>query len=255
MNYDEVIKNLQTLAEIPLNQEDENWARIIPLMFAYAEGRIYRDLDFLATTTITLGDTVARNREVDLPATILVLRQLSVICPSGLVEPEKSGVIKLRDARKVLERYSPEALDMVWPAETFRPGVPEKYAIIGKMMPQVMPHIMPVPTVPQVFSQVIRLAPTPDKAYPLEFLGVVRPDPISSRNPETYLSITYPDLLCAACMVFIAGYQRDYGAQADDPAKAMSWESAYQGLRASVALEATRMKGISTALVPAPGAL
>lgn len=235
MNYDETIKNLQTLAEIPLNQEDENFKRVIPLMFAYAENRIYRELDFLATTTMTTGVLIAKNRELALPVTVLVLRQLDVIVPSGLpAEPPFSGVVtRLRDTRRTLERISPESVNMFWPQETFRPGAPEKFAIIGKSTPGP----------PQVLSYIIRLLPTPDKAYPVEFLGVIRPEPLSPTNSETFLSITYPDLLCAACMVFISGYQRDFGAAADDPGKAISWEAQYTALRGGAVLEAARLRG------------
>ena len=38
----------------------------------------------------------------------------------------------------------------------------------------------------------------------------------------------YPELLLCACMVFASGYQRDFGAQAEDPQKAVSWEIAVQ---------------------------
>ena len=63
MTYDQVIKALQTLLEIPLNQEDENFRRIIPLMFTYADNRIYRELEFLATTAMTAGTLTVGNRE------------------------------------------------------------------------------------------------------------------------------------------------------------------------------------------------
>ena len=79
MNYDEVVKNLQTLLEIPFNQEDENFKRIVPLMFTYAENRIYRELEFLATTAVTTGTLTVNNRETPLPSTVLVLREMSVI--------------------------------------------------------------------------------------------------------------------------------------------------------------------------------
>jgi hypothetical protein len=61
MNYDQVIKNIQTLAEIPLNQEDENFKRIIPLMFTYADNRIYRELEFLATTAVVPGQLMIQS--------------------------------------------------------------------------------------------------------------------------------------------------------------------------------------------------
>jgi hypothetical protein len=252
MNYDQVVKNLQTLLEIPLNQEDENFRRIIPLMFTYADNRIYRELEFLATTSVTTGALTANSRETPLPSTMLVLRQMNVLVPTGYAW---AGLVQ----RKALERISPEALDMFWtigPAFTadtpvdwavrlLPRGVPEKFAVIGTS----------TATFPQTLSYVIRLMPTPDKAYATEFFGVTRPALLSSTNTETFLSANYADLFCAACMVFASGYQRDFGAMADDPQKAISWNGTYESLRQGAILEAGRMKGMLPAMggVPAAG--
>jgi hypothetical protein len=243
MNYDEVLKNLQTLLEIPLNQEDENFKRVVPLMFTYADNRIYRELEFLATTAVTTGTLTAHDRETPLPSTVLVLREMSILIPFGIA---LLGKTKRRD----LERISPEALNMFWSEGRYDPstdmvqptphGVPEKYALVGTS----------TATFPQTLSYRVRLMPTPDKAYVAEYFGVVRPALLSAVNTETFLSVNYADLFCAACMVFASGYQRDFGAQADDPAKAMSWNGMYESLRASALLEAGRMKGDAPASGP-----
>jgi hypothetical protein len=248
MNYDQTVKNLQTLLEIPLNQEDENFRRIIPLMFTYADNRIYRELEFLATTSVITGTLTAKNRETPLPSTMLVLRQMNVLIPFGVVLAGKTK-------RRALERISPEALDMFWSEGRYDPmtdtvqptppGTPEKYAIVGTS----------TATFPQTLSYIVRLMPTPDKAYVTEFFGVTRPALLSSVNTETFLSANYADLFCAACMVFASGYQRDFGSMADDPQKAISWNGTYESLRQSAILEAGRMKGILPAMggVPAAG--
>jgi hypothetical protein len=85
--------------------------------------------------------------------------------------------------------------------------------------------------------------------------GDIRPFPLSADNPETYLSVYYPELFLCACMVFGSGYQRDFGAQSDDPQRAVSWEGQYTYLRQGVALEAMRMRGAGPpvpAAAPAP---
>jgi len=240
MNYDQVLKQLQTLLEIPLNQEDENFKRIVPLMFTYADNRIYREVEFLATTAVTAGVLTANNRETPLPSTMLVLREMNVLVPIGYV----AGTTK----RETLERISPEALDMFWTGGRFDPptgrvlpsptGVPQKYALVGAATAEF----------PQTLSYSVRLMPVPDKAYAVEYFGVIRPALLSAANTETFLSVNYADLFCAACMVFASGYQRDFGAQADDPAKAMSWNGTYEALRASALLEAGRMKGTAPTL-------
>jgi hypothetical protein len=247
MNYDQTLKQLQTLLEIPLNQEDENFKRIVPLMFTYADNRIYRELEFLATTAVTAGTLTANNRETPLPSTMIVLRQMNVLVPAGPIWARMT-------VRKVLERVSPEALDMIWGSQgrydanfdavvPTPAGVPEKYAIVGTS----------TAAFPQTLSYIVRLMPTPDQAYAAEFFGVIRPALLSPVNTETFLSVNYPDLFCAACMVFASGYQRDFGAQADDPAKAMSWNGMYETLRQSAMMEAGRMKGVLPAMGGAGG--
>ena len=239
MNYDQVLKNIQTIAEIPLNQEDESFARVVPLMFNYAEGMIYRDLDFLATKGQINGVLEAGNREVVLPKRVLACNQLNVVHQAVRTFPVWSKLSVLTPTRKTLERVSLEAIDMFWPQAELRAGIPQKYAILG-MDPE--PSAPGVP--PPVGFQLIRMMPTPDKDYPVEFIGVVRPLPLSPQNPVTFLSETYPELLCAACLIFVFGYQRDFGAQADDPAKAISWTSTYEKLKAGVMLEVGRSKGV-----------
>jgi hypothetical protein len=247
MTYDEIIKNLQTLLEIPLNQEDENFKRIIPLMLAYAENRIIRELDFLAATTSTMGTLIANNREITLPATLVILRQMSVLTPTGY--PWQNFF-----TRRPLERISPEALDLFGTEISMSPGVPPSAVLLTRGIPI---QYAIIGNGAAALSYTVRLWPTPDQPYPVEFLGVIRPPSLSPTNIETVLSMIYPDLLCAACMVFASGYQRDFGAMADDPQKAMTWEAMYTTLRAGAMLEIARQKGEGpgwSAVSPAPAA-
>jgi hypothetical protein len=244
MTFDEVIAALMTLNEVPFNNSDENFIRIIPAMMLYADGRIYRDLTFLATTTTQPITLVPFNREVALPLSIKAMRAINVLTPAG--------AITTNSRRKPLERIPSEVLDFFWPQSTFRPGVPQKYAVTGQIAPMMIP--IPSPPPPQVMQHVIRLMPTPDQAYSAEVLGDIRPDPLSEANPQTYLSVTYPELLIACCMIFASGYQRDFGAQSDDPRMAQSWETQYGALKQGVMLEAGRMRGLAPQAAALPGA-
>lgn len=244
MTFDDTIAALMTLNEVPLNGSDENFVRIIPAMMLYADGLIYRDLTFLATTTTQPITLTARNREVALPLTVKALRAINVCTPAGAITTNSN--------RKSLERIPPEILDVFWPQATFQPGVPQKYAVVGQVAPVPVPP--PVPPPPQIMQHVIRLMPTPDQAYSAEVLGDIRPLPLSEDNPQTYLSVTYPELLICACMIFASGYQRDFGAQSDDPRMGQSWTNQYNVLKAGVMLEAGRMRGLSAAAAAAPGA-
>lgn len=225
MTYDEFVKALQTLCVIPLNQTDENFQRILPQIITYGENRIYRELDFLATLNATTAPLNANLRETALPATVIVLRGIDVFTPVGA--PTNTSV------RHTLERISPEALNMFWPQASLTPGVPQKYAMIG----------VNSGTFPQVLSYVVRLMPEPDQAYSAEFTGIIRPATLSASNTSTFLSINYSDLLLACCMVMASGYQHDFGTMAEDPQKAMSWESTYNSLRQGAMLEAARQRG------------
>jgi hypothetical protein len=43
-------------------------------------------------------------------------------------------------------------------------------------------------------------------------------------------------------MIFITGYQRDFGAQSDNPQQAQSWEAQYNNLVKGAMLESLRQK-------------
>jgi hypothetical protein len=247
MTYDEMVEALKVMNEVPLNNTDDAFTRIVPRMFLYADGRVYRDHAFLQTLmTQTQPITLtARVRDVLLPTSVMVLRSVNVCTPAG--------VITTYTKRTPLERIPPEILDFIWPQTSARPSVPQKYAVVGGFAP-VDPTLQ---NPPQALQLTVRFMPSPDQNYPVEFLGDIRPLPLSNKNPETFLSVYYPELYMAACMIFTAGYQRDFGAQSDDPARAVSWEAQYKALSQGVALEAARMRGEGpgyAAVTPAPAA-
>lgn len=90
-------------------------------------------------------------------------------------------------------------------------------------------------------SEII-VGPWPDAGYIVEVIGTQRPTPLSATNTTTFLSTNLPDLFIAASMVFASGYQKNFGAQADDPKMGASWENQYQLLKASANVEEFRKK-------------
>ena len=221
MDYTETVLALSTLFEVPISQEDENFARILPRAFEYANNRIYRDLRHL-TATVTVSSTATiGNRETALPSQIIVLHALDVIGITG--------------ARRNLERISIEALNIFWPDPTFQPGQPRKYAIIGTGL-EADPYL-------------IRLMPTPDLAYVIEYTGIVRPAPLSQTNTQTYLSVFYPDLHVVACAVFLSGYQRDFGLM-NAPQGGTGWEDQYSKLVQSALIESRQLHAASDWFLP-----
>lgn len=126
--------------------------------------------------------------------------------------------------KQKMERLTKDAFDIFWPAD-YQLGIPQNYCILN--------------------NNTAILGPTPDQNYSVEFTGVFRPAPISSINTSTYLSINYPDLFMAACMVFGEMYQKDADLPANSPPgqDATKWESQYQLRKASALSEVQRQKG------------
>lgn len=222
MDYDGLVETLSDLLVVPSDNAD--FQIILPSIINDAEGRIYREMDFLATRTVDTTTPVTTGaRSFTLPSEIIILQNLSVITPAGATLA--NGIVN------PIQMVSLDYLAYVWTQQTGDgSGVPAYAA--------------------RVDATTIALAPVPNAAYTAVVQGIFRPDPISASNTTTYISLNYPDLLVAACMVFASGYQRDFGAQADDPKMALSWESVYQSRAQSTYAEEQRRKGFSAGWSP-----
>ena len=66
----------------------------------------------------------------------------------------------------------------------------------------------------------------------------------------TNAPIANAGMLLAGVAVFMAGYQRDFRAQSEDPRLAVSWETAFQTLLKSAAVEEARRRAQSVAWQP-----
>lgn len=209
---------------------DPNFVQILPECIDYAEQRLYRELDLLNTVTRQTGTLSTGTRTFNLPTTsgrFVVTNGFNVITPSGQTTPD-SGT------RNQLVPTSRDVLDVLWPSTTGA-TLPTMYAMIT--------------------DQQIIVGPAPDAAYTIECIGTIRPTPLSSDNATTYLTLYLPDLFVAASMIFMSGYAKNFGSQADDPKMAVSWESQYTALFASANVEAQRSRYASGAwgsLSPTP---
>jgi hypothetical protein len=192
---------------------------MLPGMIAYAEQRIYRELDLL--NTVVRNDTatlIAFSRNFTLPTTsngnFITLQGINLVTPAG-VATIATGV------RNPLQPATRDFLDSVWNSATGA-TLPKLFAMIDQFN--------------------IIVGPWPDAAYQVEVIGTIRPNPLTSTNSTTFLTDYLPDLFIAASMIFASGYQRDFGSQADNPAQAVSWESQYEKLFASANAEEMRKK-------------
>ena len=205
---------LATLSVVP--ETDPNWLSILPDAIEYAELRIYRDLDLLSTVQVnTSFSTAANASKVSITqGTFVTLQNVNVITPSGTTNPDLGTRVPLLPVSKEYIQYS-------WPSAT-NTGVPSYFAMIDE----------------RTFS----LGPWPDATYTLEIVGTVRPETLSASNTTTFISQYLPDLFLMASMIFISGYQRNFGRQSDDPQMAQSYESQYQALLKGATVEEYRKK-------------
>lgn len=218
---------LATLSVVP--ETDANWLSILPDAIDYAELRIYRDLDLLSTVQVnTTFSTTANASKVALTqGTFVTLQNVNVITPAGTTNPDLGTRVPLLPVSKEYIQYS-------WPSST-NAGVPSYFAMIDE----------------KTFS----LGPWPNAAYTLEIVGTVRPSTLSATNTTTFISQYLPDLFLMASMIFISGYQRNFGRQSDDPQMAQSYESQYLALLKGATVEEYRKKFSAsgwTSISPSP---
>ena len=219
LTYATFKEQLAQLAVVP--ETDPNFLAILPSAISYAELRIYRDVDLLSTvvpntsfSTVNAQSTVTIN-----PGTFVTLQNINVITPAGTSGPDQG-------TRNPLLPASKEFLQYCWPSATNK-GLPKYFAMIQ--------------------DNVFALGPWPDAAYTLEILGTIRPETLSATNTTTFISQYMPDIFLMAAMIYISGYQRNFGRQSDDPQMAQSYEAQYGALLKGIVVEEYRKKFAASA--------
>jgi hypothetical protein len=193
---------------------DTDFISALPQIIDDAEQRCYRELDLLGTIVRdTTGVTVANSRNFALPSSL-----------GRFVVVEGVNAIPSTTNRIPLVAISREAMDMFWPSElaTSAAAYPTNFAMVT--------------------DQTLLLGPAPGSIMPMEIIGTIRPNALSADNPTSFLSLYLSDLFFAAAMVAAAGYMKNYGAQADEPKMAMSWEQMFQTRLQSASREEARKK-------------
>jgi len=186
----------------------------------YAEQRCYRETDLLDTVVRDNSATLTANsRDFTLPQSLgrfVVVNGVNIISPVGTTVGNGT--------RNAAMLTSLPYADYTWPSNTppVRPSIPQWWAMVT--------------------DQTAVLVPPPDAAYSIEVVGTIRPTPLSSGNPTTFLTLYLPDLFFAASMVFVSGWQKNFGSQSDDPRMAVSWETQFSTLLTSANREEVRKK-------------
>lgn len=220
LSYSSYLTELALLSQF--NATDPNFLSNLPSCIDYATDRITRELDLLNTVTAnsTLALTVG-TRIISLASlnpVFNVLRQVNVLTPVGTTNPDLG-------TRNPLTISTTAFLNQVYGSNAVT-DVPEYFAMVT--------------------DQTIMVGPYPDQAYNLEIIGTVRPTPISATNPTNWISLYLPDLFLQCSMIQMSGFKLNFGAQADDPKSAMSYETQYTTLRDSAGVEDAMRKYAST---------
>jgi len=225
-------------AQIPTTQTDPNFLLMLPAAIGYAEQIIYRDIDFLASHgTVNLGATSISNPIFVPPPTVVLIETLTsggvqyLLDENGnqIVDENGNPIITGSLPGKLL---TPTTIEFIQAVYTTAPaGPPTYFAPIGAAGGTNWSPALG-----------LMLGPTPDNTYTLTAHATQRETTLSADYPQTFISTNLPELFWAGSMIFVAGFMKNYGAQADDPRQALSWESEYRRGLEGVQVEEARKR-------------
>lgn len=225
VDYTTYVSQLETM--IAMDATDVDFPTIIPAIINYAEMRIYRELDLIATvfrdTSVVLTPS---NQNAALPNSFVTVQGINILTPVG-GNPASA-------ARTPLIPTSKEVIYALWGDPTVT-AQPTMYAMVDQWNALI--------------------APSPDLGYTIESYGTQRPAPLSASNTTTFLTTYLYDLFFAASMIFVSGYMRNFSSSGSDPQMPVNWEQQYEKLFASANVEELRKKSWSdswTAFSPTP---
>ena len=233
LTYSQYVTQIATMAVVA--ETDDAFVTILPSMITYAENRMYRDIDFMFTSTSLHGTTfvlAAGNRNlsfnIDLASnsdaqagTFVVSEQINLLTDAegnaaDTTNPDACVRVPLLPTTK-------EFLDAVYGSSlTANRGQPQYFVPFNETL--------------------FFVGPVPDQAYPVEVVGTYRPNSLSASNTTTFISLYLPDVFIMASMIYISAYQRNFGRLNDDPQMAITYESQYQALLKSAIVEEARKK-------------
>lgn len=200
MTYASWLTTVANYAVVP--ETDPNFLQAAPSFIAYAEGRLYRDLDLLATV---VSDSVVLGADT---------RTFTLPTPTQGAYDIIDEIKLFEDGNRTpIDPVSQSVVDTLWGASSSNGNTAQR------------PTMFAVTT-----DSLVTVGPVSGAPVTLEILGRVKPEPLSASNTETYLTQMFPDLFLIASMIQVAGWQKNFGAGADDQAAGGSWESQYQKL-------------------------
>lgn len=215
LTYNSYLNQISTLAVV----EPSNTAflEILPQAISYAELRIQRDLDFLSNQVSNTTYSASTNNSI------------VALNPADFITVQSVSLSSTTPHTPLLP-VTKEFLQYVYPVGSTT-GAPQYFAMYGG----------DTATGGQTAMN-IRLGPIPDQNYNLNITGTVHTAPLSVANSTTFISTYLPDLFIMASMIYVSGYQRNFGRLNDDPQMAVTYESQYQALLAGAKTEEFRKK-------------
>lgn len=227
LTYDTLVTQLATMAVV--TPTDPSFQAILPEAIDYAELRMQRDLDFLATvnSSASFSLTSLTRSIVFTQGQFVTIQDVNVITSVGTSDPNNG-------TRNPCLPVSKEYLDFTWPSAGGA-TIPTFFAMLN--------------------ANTIYFGPWPDQNYTVELVGTVRFTPLSSGNQTNYLGTYFSDIYVQAAMIYISQFQRQFGATANDPQMPGAYEMQYQGLLRSAGVEEARRKFSSvawTSMSPSP---
>jgi hypothetical protein len=215
---------------------DTSLNAITPQILSYAEGRIQRDLDLLASQTSNLYALTAGSNILSLPIDdFLIVQTVEWIQTNG------SQIINSFPLLAVSKEFIQNVYGGLVSA-----APPQYFAMYGDNFGDGA----------DTYNNIL-LGPAPNYAYQIRITGTIRTPSLYSyatdgpaNSTYTYISAYYPDMLLMASMIFVSAYQRNFSSTSDDPQMGQTYEKQYQALRLSAIAEEQRKKLMGSGWTP-----
>jgi hypothetical protein len=215
--YNDYVLEMASLTQF--NSADPFFIQQLPSCITYATDRIDRELNLLNTVSTYSLPLTAGSRQLDITASnINVLSDVNIITPSTQTVPDLG-------TRNPVVISDKSYLNTVYGSATQTQGIPTNFAFIN--------------------NTTLIFGPWPNAAYTVELTGTLFPTYLAASPPtatSTFVTTHLWDLFIAASMIFMSGAVKNFGAQADSPGQAISWEQQYEKLRDSASIEDIRRK-------------
>ena len=233
LTYSTYVDQIATMAVV--EPTDAAFQTILPQMITYAENRMYRDIDFMFTSTSLHGVNFILT-----PGN----RNLSFNISLSLNSDPQEGTFVVSEQINLITDANGDAAATTNPDAAVRvPLIPTTKEFLDAVYGSSLTANLGQPKYFVPFNETLFfVGPVPDQAYPVEVVGTYRPNSLSATNTTTFISLYLPDLFIMASMIYISAYQRNFGRANDDPQMAVTYESQYQTLLKSAAVEEARKK-------------